>query len=314
MRLRERPPTVETSDEFIQWLTTCHENEAAYLDREIVWELAEDLRQCPNFGAFMNEARDLIAQRGDREPGGNLATRRRLAIPAAVIAGIIIVGVVSFIVMTRSITADYVTGKGEQREVALPDGSSVLLNTATRIRTRFSQSQRVVDIDAGEALFAVEKDPRRPFEVRAKKGVSTAVGTEFDVRLKEAHTEISVLEGTVSVTTEATGKSGVDVSAGQAREYSNAGDVCDTRPVNAQRIIAWRTHRILFDDIPLKEAIAEYNLYGSVPIVLKTARLEDRHVHGLFRIGDEPSFLRALEQGLPLRAVQNGSQIELRDR
>jgi len=88
---------------------------------------------------------------------------------------------------------------GEQRSIALADGSIIDLNARSRIRVRLSKDERDVELLQGQALFHVAKDNSRPFVVRSDTTVVRAVGTEFDVYRKKNGTVITVLEGRVVV-------------------------------------------------------------------------------------------------------------------
>jgi transmembrane sensor len=57
------------------------------------------------------------------------------------------------------------TERGEIRLAPLKDGSTVLLNTQTRIRVRYSEGERRVTLLKGEAYFSVARDEKRPFIV-----------------------------------------------------------------------------------------------------------------------------------------------------
>ena len=74
------------------------------------------------------------------------------------------------------------TGRGESREWRLPDGSRVQLDTLTRIEARYFRDRRELRLSEGQALFAVQPDPTRPFEVHAAGVVATALGTRYTVR------------------------------------------------------------------------------------------------------------------------------------
>jgi transmembrane sensor len=208
---------------------------------------------------------------------------------------------------------DYTTAVGEQRTVMLADGSSVVLNTDSLMRVEFSRNLRHIELVRGEALFSVSHDPSRPFAVHALEGVTTAVGTQFDVEIIRGAAAVSVLEGTVTV-----GSSGaaasmptVAVSAGSGVGYTQAGAVSDLRPAELNRIQGWRTQRMVFNDIPLETALTEYNRYTHTPIVLSNSALGARHINGVFHIGDEAAFLSAMEQGLHLKATHGDSQTVL---
>src|SRR5512138_3069819 len=93
----------------------------------------------------------------------------------------------------------YQTAVGEQRSIALEDGSVVQLNTHSQLRTHFSRSLRAVELLEGEAIFRVTKDAHRPFRVRTGATDIVAVGTAFNVNADDARTIVTVLEGRVRV-------------------------------------------------------------------------------------------------------------------
>jgi transmembrane sensor len=93
----------------------------------------------------------------------------------------------------------YSTGTGEQRSVRLDDGSTVDLNSQSKVRVRFSEHRRDVELLEGQALFRVAKDKERPFIVATDNTHVRAVGTQFDVYRKTSGTVVTVLEGRVAV-------------------------------------------------------------------------------------------------------------------
>jgi transmembrane sensor len=94
---------------------------------------------------------------------------------------------------------NYETGIGEQRFVKLVDGSTMELNSRSRVRIRYSSLERDVDLIEGQALFHVAKDSARPFIVHSGSILVRAVGTQFDVYRKSSGTTITVVEGLVAV-------------------------------------------------------------------------------------------------------------------
>ncbi len=82
---------------------------------------------------------------------------------------------------------------------SLPDGSTIELNADAEIAIDYSATQRAIRLVSGEALFAVQKDPSRPFAVTAGGVVDRAVGTAFAVRHAFAAVSVIVTEGQVAV-------------------------------------------------------------------------------------------------------------------
>jgi transmembrane sensor len=93
----------------------------------------------------------------------------------------------------------YVTRIGEQKLIHLADGSTLELNSRSRVRVHFSDAERDVDLLEGQALFRVAKDHARPFIVRSDATLVRAVGTQFDVYRKVSGTTVTVVEGRVAI-------------------------------------------------------------------------------------------------------------------
>ncbi len=287
-------------------------NRKAYENCELAWELSGELRDSPRLAALLAETDSLVAQRGPAAA----AARPRWRVPirqVGLAASLLAVGTFAWLFIGRPVTTEYSTAVGEQRTVALADGSSVVLNTDSLLRVRLSSHRRQIELVRGEALFSVSHDPNRPFAVLALQGVTTAVGTQFDVEITRGGAAVSVLEGTVTVGGGGAAAStpAVAVTAGSGIGYDAVGTVSDLRPAEVNRIQGWRTQRMVFNDISLDAALAEYNRYTHKPLVLSDPALGSRHVNGVFHIGDEAAFLSAMEQGLHLKARQGDGRTVL---
>lgn len=78
---------------------------------------------------------------------------------------------------------EVVTLAGEQKEIRLPDGSTVWLNACSKINyhEKFSDSLRNVTL-TGEAYFSVVRNARKRFEVTTKDITVEVLGTQFNVK------------------------------------------------------------------------------------------------------------------------------------
>lgn len=203
------------------------------------------------------------------------------------------------------------TDVGEIRQLPLPDGSSVALNTASAVRVRFDSRERRLLLAAGEALFHVARAADRPFVVIAGQVVITAVGTILAVRRDAAAVVVLVTEGLVDV---ADGPlPPVRLRAGQQGRFAGpdssdalarpAPVIASVTPDTAARQLAWRDGRLEFAGETAGEAIAMANRYSRRPIHLADPALATLPVHGAFRIDDVPGLARTLAAALgqPLR-------------
>lgn len=297
---------------WLEWIGhTGHQK--AYENCELAWELSAELRNSPTLTVLLAGADVLVGrQRAAAAP----PARPKWRVPAwqvGLAASIIVAGAFVWLLVSRPSIAEYSTAVGEQRTVALADGSTVFLNTDSTVRVSLGRSLRRIELARGEALFSVSHDPARLFEVHALQGVTTAVGTQFDVELTRGGAAVSVLEGTVTVGASGSAISAppVAVTAGSGVGYTQEGAVSEIRPAEVNRIQGWRSQRIVFNDIELDTALAEYNRYTHTPIVLSDPALGSRHINGVFHIGDEAAFLSAMQQGLHLKATRGTAQTVL---
>lgn len=93
----------------------------------------------------------------------------------------------------------YLTAVGQQKTITLSDDSRIQLNTNSQVQVDYSDGYRNIRLLQGEVHFEVAKDPDKPFRVYAGSGRVQAVGTAFNVYLKESELEVLVTEGRVAV-------------------------------------------------------------------------------------------------------------------
>jgi transmembrane sensor len=197
----------------------------------------------------------------------------------------------------------YQTALNERSTVSLQDGSSVTLDSGTRLAARFLPGRREIMLLDGQALFHVAKDPSRPFVVRAGDRTVTALGTVFDVRLDKGRVRVTLLEGRVAVRPIAAGTGG-RVAVLQPRqelvEVSQGMPV--VRAVDVDKAVSWTEGRLYLEDEPLSQAVEEMNRYAQNRIVLTDPALGALRVNGMFRTDNQTGFVAALQATLPIDA------------
>jgi transmembrane sensor len=213
----------------------------------------------------------------------------------------------------------YQTAKGEQRQVTLADGSSVILNTASEIIVQLSDNERVVVLDHGEAWFEVHHDEMRPFRVQVANGTVHDIGTEFIVNRSSEKVFVSVLEGIVEVRVLAADKSPsatrpAVLHHGEQVWYGNDGRVSAIGSFNQSTVGAWREGKLVFQAQPLEQVLTEMGRYRSEEIRVLDPALKNIPVSGVFDIRDLQSFLQALQDALPLQATWVNPQLVIVER
>ena len=201
------------------------------------------------------------------------------------------------------------TPVAQRQTLTLADGTVVELNAQTTLQVEFGRSERRVRLATGEAFFAVHKDPARPFFVETPAGSVRVTGTKFNVRTDSAETlEVTVLEGSVQTRPEIAGRAPaapVMLGAGDRLTAATTGTAVQALSAGAlDDALAWRTGQIVFDGVPLREALGRFARYHGRGITASADAAELR-VGGRFSLDDLDGFFSALEEVLPVRVTRN---------
>jgi transmembrane sensor len=196
----------------------------------------------------------------------------------------------------------YSTEVGERRVVSLRDGSTIELNTDSRVRVRLDKAQRRLILDRGQALFAVAHDAGRPFIVTAGDTAVRAVGTRFEVYRAPGGVRVTLAEGRVEVS-QAGGKAGpVLLAAGERIDVDAARTARPVR-IDVAAATGWTDGRLTFKDARLADAVAEVNRYSRRQVVLGPGAPADERVNGVFDAGDTEAFVTGMSAALDLKSA-----------
>jgi transmembrane sensor len=294
---------------FIEWLLTSPVHVEEYLGVRLIARALPTAADDPEYPLDAILARADAATESNVRPltadnSGSLASSTRPAhvnrwrLAAAAVLAVVTGGGLLWWSAARPMPQHYATRHGEQQSWRLEDNSVLRLNTDTTVTVRYGRTERLVEIDRGQALFVVTHDPRRRFRVLAGRIDVVAVGTQFDVYRQANSTLVTVVEGQVSVGSGAASNPRLNVNAGeQVRMTGGILPALATR-VDAQRSTAWLNRQIAFDHEALAAVAAEFNRYGAVPIEIESPSLRTLVVSGVFAADDTEtflSFLRGLE-------------------
>lgn len=305
--------------EFERWMAHGR-NASAYESVNFAWSCADEAAVRPatkddsaRAAAMTAEAYKTASRRGAWRPA------------AAAVAAIVIVAGAGSIFMSRDggsmdrgpVLAErapveaagpetYATAVGERSTIVLADGSQVMLNTDTRLAVSYSDAERRIELQQGQALFDVAKSPDRPFIVKAGGRQVTALGTAFDVRAEAETLRVTLIEGSVSV-------EDADTEPAEAPEtptrlqpgeqfVAESGAAPEVRLAQIDHVTSWREGKLIFSDEPLSQAVAEVNRYSARKIVLADAGLGDLRVSGVFRTGRTDNFVQAVSTYFPVKA------------
>lgn len=249
--------------------------------------------------------------------------RTRTIVPWAIAASLAcVIAIGALLTNTRVIdmfTGVYSTHVGEQRSIALEDGSVVELNSQSRLRTRFSSGLRSVELLEGEAIFRVVKDPQRPFRVRTGATDIVAIGTAFNVNATEARTIVTVLEGRVRVNNRGepppdsapkTGESVdfVELTVGEQVIVARAHPIVRVALNDTQKVTSWTERRLIFEETTITAAASEFARYSPREIRIEDPQVGARKITGVFDATDPASLMEFLssDETLEVRPTGDG--------
>jgi transmembrane sensor len=297
--LVRRDRAVASGDTFENWLARDPRHRAAYLRLELAWRHADRLRGLRPLNGRIDA--DLLRH----EPASRAAWRYPLwAAAAALLAA------ATFALWPQLQWRSYTTEVGGYQRVALPDGSTMELNTGTTLRVRLRSDRREVRLLQGEALFRVAHDARRPFDVSAAGKTIRAVGTEFNVWLRGSRRiEVLVTQGRVAV---AQGRLGQELTASsvsmleagqQAVAVDGAVAVQAVPPADVGRRLAWQEGDLIFQGETLAQAVNQLNRYSRRHLSIQDESLLNLSIGGNFKATDIESFIRALRESFGIEAL-----------
>lgn len=170
---------------------------------------------------------------------------------------------------------------GQKMKVTLPDSSRVFLNAGTTFTypVLFDEKQRHVRLD-GEGFFEITPDADKPFIVETPYTEAKVLGTRFNIRSRDIkRSSLTVEEGRVQFT--ARGCTDTLLLTANKQGIYNGKNIKEA-DVNSRIYTAWTSGEIIFDGIPLSDAIRELERWYDVSIKLQQAHLADYRIKASF--------------------------------
>ena len=145
------------------------------------------------------------------------------------------------------------TSYGERKQIDLPDGSTIILNSLSTIsypENIHKNTTREIKL-SGEAYFDVAKDAQKQFVVKASEVEIRVLGTKFNVSAYENDENITtdLYEGAVSIA--AGSGDSLRLMPGEQAMYNKRFDKIEVLTSNYNNS-EWIKGSIHFDNIPLK--------------------------------------------------------------
>ena len=298
----------ETAPEFEAWLADAA-NAAAWGRVSHCWayfgERAHDPELIAARQAALGNAKRVHANRAAPSFG------RRALVTLAAVLTIAAIGWAGVQWLHRP--DDYKTAQGERRVITLADGSKVSLDANSEVTVRYTKNARELQLLQGQARFDVAHDVERPFSVLAGNQKVIATGTAFNIDMVNQKVLVTLIEGHVVVLDEdrhvaetiskVRWPNSVELKAGQQLAAVPAAPPA-IEPANIQRVTAWTTGQIVFDNEDLSSVIARVNRYTSTQVVIEDPNVAAMRISGVLNAGDVGGFVDIVTHYLPVRAVE----------
>ncbi|GJL94171.1 MAG: iron dicitrate transporter FecR [Hyphococcus sp.] len=270
---------------FERWLEAAEQNKIAFSKLTNVLSCVDEAAEELLAKEFEDELHDQIHD--------NKFSYNQIAAMAATLLMVCasVVAIILFDVLPSQ-SRVYATATGERNQYTLGDGSQIELNTSSVVEVQYSRTERSVKLSDGQAVFAVERDRDRPFVVSTKHADIVVTGTVFDVNTFGEKSTVNVITGAVTVKP-AKGRE-VTLLAGDSVTINAAGEMNTIQSFDPYAALAWRSGKLVFDEVPLRDVVTELNRYFSKPIVVEDGALTSLAVTGEFDIEKQDAAVRAL--------------------
>ncbi|MAU15175.1 MAG: iron dicitrate transport regulator FecR [Muricauda sp.] len=265
-----------------------------YQDYKMIWECYS--------GPSLQLRKEHFAKRVligiSQEPTSKLISLNTKIKTLLTVTAAVLVGLGVFLII-RDEEPDYtnhiIAMDGERKQVALPDGSLVKVNSSSELKFPevFADDRRKVWIK-GEVYFDITKDVERPFVVGADGLEVQVLGTKFNVNTKGPTKTVSLERGKVQVVLEDSGDK-IQLRPNEELSWNvETGEVIK-RNFDVSRTMAWKDDILLLHDLTLEEALSPINEFYGADFIVSDSVVANKRISAAFENQDLDQFIQTLE-------------------
>ncbi|ROM92563.1 FecR domain-containing protein [Pseudomonas brassicacearum] len=271
-------PSEQQSREFHTWLAADPRNAEAFAKAQTIWDGPQVAQAALGLSTTKRKVSKLERLRPHWKP--------------LAMAAVLILGLFSFSNLPMRIQADHLTVIGERQRLQLEDGSKVLLNTNSAFSSTINDQQRIARLYQGEAYFEVAANRGLPLEIDAGPVTASVRDTTFAVRYLDGIAQVRVQRGDVDLrTTHSDAR--VRLSAGESIRIGPNGFDQPAR-LDPATDLAWVQGRLVFENCPLSQVLAELRRYYPGWIINTNEQLANVTVTGNYRLDQPLDVVRSL--------------------
>lgn len=311
--------STEEQNLLLSWLKDDIQNQHYFFQMKEIWT-ASQIKNLNNTDTSWENLKAMMEKSKNIElNSGKKKNYIKLFRYAAFIAVLVCIGLLAYRyssnVLNKKAEITYteiITSDGQKKEVELPDGTKVWINSGTKLKyaSNFGKTDRELFLQ-GEAYFDVKRDTSKMFIVRAENITIKVLGTSFNVKCyPELKTiETTVISGTVSL--ESNEKTeGKDIVILNKKEKAtflknqqkmyvtknpNENPKSTVEPIELKKlsisdeetkyIASWKDQSLSFNNESFEEMAFKLQKWYNVKITIKDEKLKDYRYKGKFDNG-----------------------------
>lgn len=204
------------------------------------------------------------------------------------------------------------TSIGEQKEIVLPDGTQVVLNSGSILKypSHFRGVNREVVL-RGEALFDVTHNEEKPFIVKANEIDIRVLGTSFNVKSykEDDNIETTLITGKVEILED--NKRPVLLRPSQKATFNKKSTELVVDAVKSEEIVAWQKGVLIFNETPMRQIVLDMERKYDVKFNIESKELLHYKYTGTFNDLTIEEVMRILKFSSPINYKIKGKQISL---
>ena len=206
------------------------------------------------------------------------------------------------------------TTYGEQKEINLPDGSVVILNSLSSISYPEEMNGKTRNVTLkGEAYFDVAKNPDKAFIVKAEEIEVKVLGTKFNINAYENEENITttLFDGSVSVSTNSRNTNKLKPRE-QAIFSKKTEKFATLILANLDNEVAWRNNQLVFDNEKLSDILSTLSRQYNASFNVSDKQLNQLRITARFNSSESvESALEILCKSAEFTYVKNNNNYKI---
>lgn len=310
----ENTHDIHDVESIIEGFKTDRDKEAFNQIAKEEWENCErdSLTTGAELGRYQREAQLLLDSTNRRK---QILFRKTLRIAASIAALICIAYISTHLYQKNSLAnIEYrlvSTTYSEKKQVSLPDGSVVTLNSCSKLRypISFEEDERLIELE-GEGLFNVARDKSKPFIVKVDNFSVRVLGTVFDVKSykNDDALTVEVESGRVQVDTP---EAMMRLKASERITINRKSGEFIKNIVDPSGFAIWRYGGLYFKDSSIHDVAQELERYYGCKITFKEGQEFLNRISGLHDNSNLINILNDIEYVTGIHYSMDGNNILL---